>query len=257
MAALLLPTGELVVAEKGQNRIFLLRDRDAVPYRLPAPSPTPIEWTALANAPGLSFYALDGPGRKIHQYDFRGNYLGLALDIKSAVDRLDLGPVDPAGFAVDRSGRAVITDRQGDRVLLFGPGWSYLGTAGESGSLPGAWRRPAAAVATDRGLFLVADTGNRRVVLLDGVGGVSEVLETGEAPQGVATLDAGRFAVSLAGRVDILDRNLVRRESLRVWPGPECRGTAYVTPALAGTSGRIWVGEGCTGRILEIRLGGD
>jgi hypothetical protein len=217
-----------------------------------------VEWTALSLAPGLSFYALDGPGAKIHQYDYHGNYLGEALDLKDSALRFDLGAIDPVGLAVDRSGRTVVTDRLGDRVLLFGPGWSYLGTAGESGSAPGAWRRPGRAAATDDGHFLVADEGNRRVVLLDGVGAVREIHETFDAPRGVVALERGGFAISLGDHVDILDRSLGVRESRIVSPGPECRGgSAYATEALAATADGVVVGEGCSGRLLEIGLRGD
>ena len=258
VAAVRLPTGDLVVAEKAQNRLFLLRGRDSAPYRLPPPPESPVEWTALALAPGLSFYALDGPGGKIHQYDFHGNYLGEALDLKVAAARFELGPIDPVGLAVDRSGRTVVTDRLGDRVLLFGPGWSYLGTAGETGSAPGAWRRPGRAAVSDDGRFLVADEGNRRVVLLDGVGAVLEVLDTDDPPRGVVALGSGGFAISLGDRVEILDRGLALRESRVVGPGPECRGgSAYATEALAATADGVVVGEGCSGRLLEIGLRGD
>ena len=258
MAALALPTGEIVVAEKAQNRLFLLRSSQAVPYRLPAPSPTPVEWTALSAAPGLSFYALDGPGRKIHQYDFQGNYVGEAIDLEVVVAALGLGAIDPAGLAVDRSGRAVVTDRQGDRVFLFGPGWSFLGVAGESGSAPGAWRRPGAAAGSDRGTFLIADEGNRRVVLLDAVGAVREVAPTADPPRGVIALGDYGFAVSMAERVEILDQDLHRRESHPILPGPECgEARVFATGALAGLTQSLVVGDGCSSRLQEIPLRRD
>jgi hypothetical protein len=257
VAALLLPTDELLVAEKAQNRLYLIPKRKGLPVRLPEPSPTPVEWTALSGAPGLALYALDGPGGKIQQFDFQGNYLGLALDLESLPTTLNLGRVDAYGLAVDRSGRAVVTDRQNDRVLLFGPGWSFLGVSGETGSAPGAWRRPGCAAASEHGLFLIVDEGNRRVVLLDAVGSVKAVHETKEVPRGVSYLGSDRFAVSLASRVEVLNVQLDLEHAYPVPPGPSCGSASYATAALTGTRDRILVGEGCSGRLLELRIRGD
>lgn len=257
VAALWLPTDEVLVADKQQNRLYLIQGGATAPIRLPEPSPPPVEWTALSSAPGLALYALDGPGGTVHQFDFKGNYLGVALKLEDVVLQNDLGRVDAYGLAVDRSGRAVITDRQNDRVLLFGPGWSFLGVLGESGSGVGAWRRPGAAAASDNGLFLIVDEGNRRVVLLDAIGSVKAVHATTDIPRGVTAIGGDRFAMTLDNRVDVLDAELNSRGTYAVPAGPRCGGASYATAAVSGKRDRILVGEGCSGRLLELRIRGD
>jgi len=257
VAALLLPTRDLLVADKAQNRLYLIHGRDTAPVRLPEPSPAPVEWTALSGAPGLAIYALDGPGGKVHQFDFKGNYLGVAVDFDAVALANGLGRVDARGLAVDRSGRAVVTDRQNDRVLLFGPGWSFLGVLGETGSGLGAWRRPTMAAASEKGSFLVVDEGNRRVVLLDAVGSVKTARSTKEVPQGVSALGPELFAIALDDRVDVVNTNLELVASYPVPAGPRCGGASYTTPAVTGTEDLILVGEGCSGRLLELRIRGD
>lgn len=255
-ALLTLPTGELIVADRSQNRLFRLVD-GAVAERLPSPDRAPVEWTALSAAPGLSFYVLDGPGRRIHQYDLRGNYLGLALDLEALARREGIEDLEPAGLAVDRSGQAVVTDRLGDRLLVFAPGWLYTGTWGETGSAPGAWRRPGAVAVGDRAPFLVADAGNRRVVLLDEVGGVVAVREFEERVEGVAVLGPGRYAVSHGATVELLDEDLDPVERVLLPRAGACRERPYATAGLAGGAGVVLAGEGCGGRIARIRLGED
>ncbi len=257
VAALLLPNGKLAVAETNQNRIFLLDGPDAVPFRLPAPGRSPLEWTALAPAPGLSFYALDGPGRLIQQYDLQGNYLGLALDLDAVVRDHDLGPVEPAGLAVDRTGHAVVTDRVGDRLLVFGPGWTFLGVWGQSGSEAGSWRRPGRVAVGDRPPFLVADEGNRRVVLLDGLGEALDVWESPDTPRGVAVLAPGRYAVSEGSRLHLLGRGLIADRTLELPVAEGCAGRGYVTTALTGDDENLFLGDGCSGRVAELRRPGS
>lgn len=256
-AVLLLPTADLIVADVNQNRLFRLRGAGSVPFRLPSPGTAPVEWTALARAPGLSFYALDGPGRRIHQFDMNGNYVGIALDLEQLAADQGLGTVDPAGLAVLRSGQAVVTDRFRDRLLTFGPGWVYQGEWGRTGSEPGAWRRPARVAAGDRPPFLVADEGNARVVLVDDFGEVITTRDLSGPPRGVAVLGADRFAVSYEGAVEILDGNLNLLRRVPVPRGPGCASSPYVTNALDGGDGAVWVGEGCSGGVLRIPLDGD
>jgi hypothetical protein len=245
----------VVIAETAQNRLFLLAARTASPFRLPAPGRTVVEWTALAPAPGLSFYALDGPGRRIHQYDLQGNYLGVALDLEALAAAEGLGPVEPGGLAVDAAGHAVVSDRLGDRLLVFGPGWSFLGVWGQSGSEPGSWRRPEAVAVGKQGPFLVADTGNRRLVLLDTLGDVLAVRVMDASPRGVAILDADRYLVSVEDRVERMGKGLAFEGSTVLPPGT-CPGGSYATRALAGNARSLLAGEGCSGRVLEFRPDG-
>lgn len=253
VAALLLPTGEVVVADTDQNRLFRMTGREDAPTRLPSPGQDAVAWTALSAAPGLAFYALDGPGQRIQQYDLHGNYLGLALDLERLAEDQRLGPVEPAGLAVDRSGHALVTDRLGDRLLVFGPGWSFLGVWGQSGADPGSWRRPGAVAVGARGPFLVADEGNQRVVLLDTLGDVLAVRDLNEAPRGVAVLSPERFAVSFGRVIEVMNGSLATVET-HMLPGlGSCDGGSFVTSALAGSGDLLFVGEGCTGRLLQVR----
>jgi len=251
-----LPTGTLVVADSDQNRLFQLTTRTGVPLRLPEPGRRPVAWTALSLAPGLSFYALDGPGRVVHQYDFQGNYLGVALDIEALAASLELGLVEPGGLAVDRAGHALITDRMGDRVLVFGPGFSFLGVWGQTGSDEGSWRRPGAVAVGNRGPYLVSDFGNQRIVLIDSLGEVIAIRDLSRAPRGVTALDQGRFAVSYGRVIEVLDGflNTIETHSLPIVGN--CEGGPFVTTALTGSRGTLIAGEGCSGRLLEVRLGG-
>jgi hypothetical protein len=244
------------VADRIQNRLFRLTAADAAPIRLPAPGTAPVEWTALSIAPGISFYALDGPGKKIQQYDWQGNYLGEAFDLDRAADALGLGEVEPAGLAVTRAGLAVVSDRLGDRLLAFGPGWTFLGVWGQSGSAPGSWRRPGTVAVGERPPFLVADEGNRRGVLLDELGNVLAVRELDEVPRGVAVLVSGRYAISTHERVEILDRDLRVVSTRALPPGPGCQGPPYSTSAITGDGSRVFAGEGCSGRLAAIAYAG-
>jgi hypothetical protein len=142
-------------------------------------------------------------------------------------------------------------------VLLFGPGWSFLGVLGETGSGLGAWRRPTAAAASENGAFLVIDEGNRRVVLLDAVGSTKAARETKEVPQGVSALGSELFAIALDDRVDVVNGALDLVASYPVPAGPRCKGASYATPAVTGSKDRILIGEGCSGRLLELRIRGD
>jgi len=256
-AVLVLPGSGIVVADQIKPRLFLLGTAGAEPVRLPVPDAIPVEWTALAQAPGLAFYALDGPGRAVHQYDYRGNYAGLAADLEAVSEEFGLGPVEPAGLAVDGAGKALVSDRLGDRLLVFGPGWSFLGTWGETGSDPGAWRRPAAVAVGRRAPYLVADTGNRRVVLLDELGGVVGTRGFEEPVDGVAVLGRDRYAISHGRTVEICGADLATLARVLLEAGEGCTKPPYATAALAGDATAVYAGEGCTGRVLQIRRAGD
>jgi hypothetical protein len=248
-----LPGNEVLIADRYQNRIFRLESPGKPPGRLPDPNPAAVEWTALSAAPGLSFFALDGPGRFVQQFDFRGNYLGTAVDLERVAADEGLGGIDPAGLAVDRSGRAVVTDRLGDRLLEFGPGWSFLGVWGQSGDELGSWLRPGAVAVGKRPPFLVADTGNRRVVLVDEFGEAMMMRRLPATPVAVAVLGESRYAVAFEDTVEILDGTLLPLERLALPRHDDCRDAPFATSALAGDATTLFVGDGCTGRVLELR----
>ncbi len=256
-AILPLSDGNWAVAETDQNRIFLLDAAGRETARLPGPGRSRVEWTALAPAPGLAFYALDGPGRAVHQYDLRGNYLGVAVDLARVADDQGLGVIEPAGLAVDRSGLAVVTDRSGDRLLVFGPGWGFQGVWGQTGSELGSWRRPGAVAVGDRPPFIVADEGNSRIVLIDELGGVRGARSWAEPPRGVAALGREGYAVVSGSGVEILDGALVSRRVFALQGSGPCAGHTYATGAVGAAGGRLLVGEGCSGRLAAFRVSGD
>ena len=244
-----------MVAETDQNRLFLMKDSEAEPIRLPQPGSPAVEWTALSNGPGLFFYALDGPGRAVHQYDYQGNYLGQALDLNRVARDQDLVEVEPGGLAVTRTGHGMVTDRLGDRLLVFGPGWSFLGVWGQSGSEPGSWRRPGRVAVGESGDFVIADEGNDRVVVVDSFGNLVSVRDLDDTPRGVAVMKHG-FAVSLEDRVEFLGSTLGSLRSFHLVRNSSCFGHPYATTALATGPRFLLVGEGCSGRLMKIDLGG-
>jgi hypothetical protein len=257
VALLPLSDGSWAVAETDQNRIFLLDVAGRVSVRLPGPGRARVEWTALAPAPGLSFYALDGPGRAVHQYDLRGNYLGVAIDLARLADDEGLGMIEPAGLAVDRSGLAVITDRIGDRLLVFGPGWGFRGAWGQTGSERGSWRRPGAVAVGDRPPFIVCDEGNSRIVLIDEMGGVRGMRSWADPPRGVAALSREGYVVVSGDSAQILDAALLPRRMFALRGSGPCAGRAYATGAVGVAAGLLLVGEGCSGRLAAFRVSGD
>ena len=256
VAVLLLPTGGMIVADQAQGRLFQLGNARLGLDRLPSPDRPVVEWTALAPAVGLSFFALDGPGGFVHQYDYSGNYLGVAADLNLVADAEGLGPVDAAGMAVDRAGQILISDRLGDRILVFDASWNLTDAWGETGDALGQWRRPGALAVGRRAPYLVADEGNRRLVLVDELGEVVDYLDTDEPARGVAVFD-DRYVAVFEDRVDVYDQELFLVGSMTLPRAADCTDSPYATGAVAGGKGRIFVGEGCSGRILGIRRGGS
>ena len=256
VGVLRLASEALILVDRVRNRMFRFTAPDQPFGRLPAPDTAPVEWTAVASAPGLSFYVLDGPGRRIQQYDFRGDYLGVALDLQAVALAEGLGGVDPGGLAVDRTGRAVVTDRLGDRLLEFGPGWTFLGEWGQTGTAPGAWRRPGAACVGTAPPFLIADEGNARLVLVDEFGEPLSVRRVNDTVRGLAALDAGRFAVSTRDTVRVLDESLRTLETYALPRSAACGSRHAATEALSGDATCLYVGDACTGRIAQLRRAG-
>lgn len=249
----LLPTGDLIAADRHRNRLFHLAEGKIV-LRLPAPGRAPLEWTALAAAPGMALLALDGPGEVIHRYDVRGNYVGVAVDLAEVAADAGLGPIDPAGLAVDGAGHALVTDRLGDRILVFAPGWTFAGVWGESGAAPGAWRRPESVAVGDRAPFLVADEGNRRIVLLNEVGAVVAMRALPDRVDALAAGEDGGFVAAVGDTILRLDPTLATIGAIALPAGPGCRGEAFAAGGLAAGAGVVYVGEGCSGRIAKLAV---
>lgn len=254
-AILGLPTGALVVSDRAQTRLYFLEDPSKKPERLQNPSPSAVEWTALAGTPGLSFYALDGPGQKVHQYDLKGNYQGLAADLRDIAEEEALGRVEPYGLAVDGTGQILVSDGLGDRILVFDPSWDLVGLWGETGAELGAWRRPGRMVSYQTSTY-VHDEGNNRVVCL---GSLGEVLGSAEVHGALTALAAGAHGVFVATeglRVTRLPIGRQKAKALRLPALGECDGENYVS-ALAVRGSSLFLSDGCHGRVIQLALNKD
>lgn len=125
--------------------------------------------TAAVPATGLEFLVLDAGGRRIHQFHARGQYLGVALDFARADLAERLGTIDPRSLAVDRSGNVLVTEGEGDRLLVFSPAWDLVTVAGGFGGGARAFEEPEGVVAAGERIY-IADSGNGRIQVLDMLG---------------------------------------------------------------------------------------
>ncbi len=138
----------------------------------------------------------------------------------------------PRGVAVAADGSVAVVESEGHRVVRYGPDGSVAWVAGSAG-LPG--QEPAGASAirlkapTDAaflpdGRLLVSDTGNGRLLLLDGAGARSAVWGEGQldTPAGLTVLADGSLAVAdaAAGRLRRFDAGGAYLGDLRDASGP-------------------------------------
>ncbi len=191
-----------------------------------------------AVASGLAVYVLDALGLRIHQFHIRGEYQGVALDFRRPDLEDRLGRVDPRGLAVGRSGSILVTDSEGDRLLVFAPDWALLHVIGGFGSGPQSFSDPEG-IATDRERILVADSGNERIQVLDFMGRfiASWPVPGGGRPMSVAVDARGVIYVADAGRHRVLA--LGRSGQLLGSVGAEGRGPG----SLRGPSGVCVIGD--------------
>jgi DNA-binding beta-propeller fold protein YncE len=146
---------------------------------------------------GLSLLVLDAGGRRIHEFHSRGEYLGVGLDLANGDLSERLGAVDPRGLAADRSGNVLVTEREGDRLLVFSPDWVLVSVAGGFGGGARTFEEPEGVAATGERIF-VADSGNGRVQVLDLQGRFlsSWPLPGGGRPLGLAVDGRGNLLVA-------------------------------------------------------------
>ncbi len=154
-----------------------------------------------AVASGLAVYVLDALAERIHQFHARGEYQGVALDFGRPDLRDRLGSVDLRGLAIGRSGGVLVTDREGDRLLVFAPDWAFLQEIGGFGSGPQSFEDPEGVAVAGNRIF-VADSGNGRVQVLDFMGRFVAAwpLPEGGRPLGIAVDDTGVVFVADAAR---------------------------------------------------------
>ena len=160
----------------------------------------------------------------------------------------------PRGVAVAADGSVAVVEGEGHRIVRYRtdgtPAWT-AGLAGVAGAgAAGAIRfdGPADAAFLPDGRLVVADTGNRRLVVLDATGRLAAVWGAGalQSPGGLAALPGGGLAVAdaTAGRVRLLDGSGAVTGDLTGPGGP----VVFSAPAdiAADAAGKWYVSEPST-----------
>jgi DNA-binding beta-propeller fold protein YncE len=170
-----------------------------------------------AVAAGLVVYVLDQLGLAIHQFHARGDYQGVALDFRRPDLAERLGTVDPRGLAVGRSGSVLVSDAEGDRLLVFAPDWALLHVIGGFGAGTQTFEDPEGVVAAGDRIY-VADSGNGRIQVLDFMG---RFIATWPLPGG------GRpVGIALAGNGDVYVADQAKHRVLVFAPSGKLRSAA-------------------------------
>ncbi len=232
--------GGLLIADTGNSRVVCL-DGAGTPLWEGGGIGTEegvLRRPTSAVASGLAVYVLDQLGLAIHQFHARGEYQGIALDFRRPDLEERLGVVDPRGLAVGRSGSVLVTDAEGDRLLVFAPDWALLQVIGGFGAGAQTFEDPEGVVAAGDRIY-VADSGNERVQVLDFMGRfIAEwPLPGGGRPIGIALSGSGDVYVA----DQATHRVLVFAPSgkLRGAVGAEGRGPG----SLRGPSGVCVIGD--------------
>ncbi|MGH7475627.1 MAG: 6-bladed beta-propeller [Longimicrobiales bacterium] len=90
---------------------------------------------------------------------------------------------DVVAVAFDAANNLYVLDRQGARVLVYGPDGRFLRAIGKKGNGPGEFQFPTGLAITTDGRIVVADLANRNVSILEPTG---ELVRTVPFPQDVA-----------------------------------------------------------------------
>jgi DNA-binding beta-propeller fold protein YncE len=203
----LAPAGGFLVTDAGNSRVQYLDE--AGRFRWEAGGAGTDEGTlerpvAIA-ASGLEILVLDTGRKQVLQFHARGEYLGVVLAFTAPDVERRVGEVDPRGIALDRSGNLIVTDREGDRLLVFAANRDLLYEAGGFGDGAQQFEDPEGVVTSATRIF-VADSGNGRVQVLNPQGRFQESwpLPGGGRPAGLATDAEGRLLVTDAGRSRVL-----------------------------------------------------
>ena len=203
----LAPAGGILVTDAGNMRVQCLDE--AARWRWEAGGAGTDEGSLqrplAAAASGLEVLVLDGGRGRVLQFHARGEYLGLVLDLAAPELECRLGEVEPRGIAIDRSGNLLLTDREGDRLLVFAANHDLLYAVGGFGEGAQQFEDPEGVVASPAGIF-VADSGNGRVQVLDPQGRfrASWPLPGGGRPTALAIDRKGRLYVTDSERGRVL-----------------------------------------------------
>ncbi len=146
--------GELLVYDTGDGRVLTLDDAGR-PVRETALDE---RITSLAATPDGGFYAALAEQSRILRYLTSG---GVFSNWRIAGD----GPVPawPNGLVVEPSGRLLVADRHGGRVLALDGAGNLTGVGSASGWRPGRLRFPSGMARLPDGRLAVTDRGNGRV----------------------------------------------------------------------------------------------
>ncbi len=262
------PTGGLLVTDAGNVRIQLIEVNGL--QRWEAGGAGTDEGTlrrpVAAAASGLEVLILDGASGRVLQFHARGEFLGMVLDLGDPRLGDHLGDVDARGIAVDRTGNLLVTDREGDRLLVFAPNRDLLYAAGGFGEGAQQFEDPESVVA-GRSRIFVADSGNGRVQVLDLLGRfqASWPLPGGGRPMGLAIDDHGRLYVADAAgnRVVVFTEHgqVLAADAAAAWvSGVDLASDAAKGKALQGPSGvcvvedRLIVADSENDRLLAFTI---
>jgi hypothetical protein len=208
-----------------------------------------------AAASGLEVLVLDAGRKQVLQFHARGEYLGMVLDLTASALERRIGEVDPAGIAIDRSGNILVTDLEGDRLLVFAANHDLLYAVGGFGAGAQQFEDPEGVVAVPSGIY-IADSGNGRVQVLDPQGRFRTAwrLPGGGRPVAIAAdVDESVYVTDAArGRVVVFDPSgRVIAEAGAKGAGPlELHGPAGV----CAHHGRVMVADSENDRLVGLRL---
>jgi len=157
-SAALTPSGTLMVADEGNDRIALRNSagswtapweaRSAATGLLSSPQ------AVASNASGSVYYVADTLNSRVLRFDAEGVYLGVLAGAGSGNGQVSA----PAGVVVLTDGTVLVADTGNNRIEKFDSGGTFLGTIGA-----GLLAAPRGLVVNDLNVLFVADSGNNRV----------------------------------------------------------------------------------------------
>jgi Mg-chelatase subunit ChlD/sugar lactone lactonase YvrE len=162
--------------------------------------------------------------------------------------------IDPAGVAVDSTGRVYVADSFNARLQVFGADGEFIGAWGPGGALAGL-RAPTGLVVVGSSLFVADRAG--RVQAFDLAGRMLDEWEGLQAPSDVAVLADGRIVVSQpeGGSLAVLASGGRR---LATWQGLAADGAATRPLGIsAGPDGRLWVADSASRQLLAVTADGQ
>jgi sugar lactone lactonase YvrE len=191
------PGGDVVLTDGATRRLVRLADGALRPVvSRPVASPAALRWSipgAVTVTPDGTLLVADGPDGGVRELTPDGGNRRLAGALRGdpggdgPPTRVDLRGA--GGIAVTADGTIVVADTAHHRIRQLRDGrWSTLAGTGTPGADPGdgsavtaQLESPAGVALTPSGDVLIADTGNNRIVRIDGTGLLSVVVGVGRA----------------------------------------------------------------------------